>query len=79
MSIKTSMNASAGVKKHDLRTQWIIRIVLLAFVVITICPMLFVILTSTKTNSEFYSNIWLLPERFALLSTASYHLPSSPL
>lgn len=66
MSIRPSGNsASAGVKKHDLKTQWVIRIVLLLFVMVTICPMLFVILTSTKTNSEFYSNIWLLPERFA--------------
>lgn len=65
MSIKISGNTSAGVKKHDLRAQWIIRIVLLIFAMITIVPMLFVILTSTKTNSEFYQNIWLLPERFA--------------
>lgn len=65
MSIKKSLNGSASVKKHDLHTQWIIRSVLFVLVLITICPMLFVVLTSTKTNSEFYNNIWLLPERFA--------------
>lgn len=65
MSTKTSLNHQASVKKHDRKTQWIIRIVLFVFALITICPMLFVVLTSTKTNSEFYSNIWRLPEKFA--------------
>lgn len=53
------MNSEKGISK------WIIRFVLLLFVVITIYPMLFVVLTSTKTTNEFYNNIWGLPKSFA--------------
>lgn len=52
-------------RKSDRRLKWIIRIVLILFVILTIYPMIFVLLTSTKTTSEFYNNIWLLPENFA--------------
>ena len=65
MSSRTALENKVRLQKNDLKTQWIIRFVLLVFVLITICPMLFVILTSTKTTNEFYNNIWLLPERFA--------------
>lgn len=65
MSSKKALENKAGLQKSELRTRWIIRIVLLAFVLVTVCPMLFVVLTSTKTTSEFYNNIWLLPQRFA--------------
>ena len=46
---------------------WVIisRIILLAFIIITIYPMLFVMITSLKTSKEFYSNIWLLPKNYA--------------
>jgi len=41
---------------------WIIRIVLILFVIMVIYPIFFVLLTSLKTTSEFYKNIWLLPK-----------------
>jgi len=41
------------------------RITLLIFIFVTIYPMLFVMITSLKTSNEFYSNIWLLPKKFA--------------
>jgi len=46
---------------------WVIisRIILVVFIIITIYPMLFVMITSLKTSKEFYSNIWLLPKNYA--------------
>jgi len=44
---------------------WVIRIVLLLFVLLVLYPIFFVLLTSLKTTSEFYKNIWLLPGRAA--------------
>lgn len=40
-----------------------IRIVLIIFAVVSIFPVLFAVLTSFKTNQEFYRNIWALPEK----------------
>lgn len=65
MSSKNKSDTRKQLQKHELKTQWIIRIVLLIFVVVTIYPMLFVLLTSTKTTKEFYTNIWFLPKTFA--------------
>lgn len=65
MSFKNTSGNKRKAGKGEVRTQWIIRLVLLIFVLITLCPMLFVILTSTKTTNEFYNNIWLLPKEFA--------------
>ncbi|NMO97675.1 carbohydrate ABC transporter permease [Paenibacillus lemnae] len=41
------------------------RIIVLAFILITIYPILFVVLTSLKETEEFYTNIWWLPEKTA--------------
>lgn len=65
MSSKKNLDLKKDMRKSDIRTKWIIRIVLLMFVILTIYPMIFVLLTSTKTTMEFYNNIWLLPKKFA--------------
>jgi len=49
----------------DLPQKMFIRLILVLFAILTIVPMLFVILTSLKTTSDFYTNIWLLPKAFA--------------
>lgn len=41
------------------------KLVLSIFVLVTIFPVLFVLNTSLKTTSEFYTNIWSLPKEFA--------------
>lgn len=50
-------------RKGERRVKWIIRIILILFVLITIYPMIFVFLTSLKSTNEFYRNIWLLPAK----------------
>jgi raffinose/stachyose/melibiose transport system permease protein len=50
-------------RKSDRRERWIIRIILILFVIITIYPMIFVFLTSLKSTNEFYLNIWLWPKK----------------
>lgn len=47
-------------------TRWMIRIFLLAFVILVVYPLIFVLLTSLKDTGEFYTNIWGLPSRMAL-------------
>lgn len=42
------------------------RIFCIFYVILTIYPILFVLLTSFKPTSEFYTNIWGLPETFAI-------------
>lgn len=42
------------------------RTLILLFIALTIYPIIFVTLTSFKTNAEFYTNIWLLPRDFIL-------------
>lgn len=44
----------------------IIRAILLLFAVISIFPVIFAVLTSFKTNQEFYKNIWAWPESFRI-------------
>lgn len=46
--------------------RWVSRIVLGVFAIITVYPMIFMLLTSVKTTGEFYSNVWGLPENFAI-------------
>lgn len=58
--IKTTASGKAA-RKSDKRIDWIIRIVLILFVILTIYPMIFVFLTSLKSTNEFYQNIWLWP------------------
>lgn len=47
-------------------TRWIIRIFLLAFVILVVYPLIFVLLTSIKDSGEFYTNIWGWPSRIAI-------------
>lgn len=64
MNTKIKVTADGkAVRKSDRRVNWIIRIVLILFVIITIYPMIFVFLTSLKTTNEFYNNIWLWPSK----------------
>ena len=42
-------------------SKWAVRLILLVFVLTTVYPMLFVLLTSGKTTNDFYNNIWGLP------------------
>jgi len=42
-----------------------IRIVLVIFVISTLYPIIFVLLTSLKTSNEFYNNIWFFPKEIA--------------
>lgn len=66
MSSKANANdMKKSLRKSDRKLKWIVRAVLMVFVILTIYPMIFVLLTSTKTTSEFYNNIWLLPKKFA--------------
>lgn len=41
----------------------LVKCILMIFVIITLYPILFIILTSLKSTSEFYTNIWLLPKK----------------
>jgi raffinose/stachyose/melibiose transport system permease protein len=42
------------------------RTVLLTFIIVTVYPIIFVILTSLKSTQEFYINIWLWPKKLVL-------------
>lgn len=62
MSSKIKVTADGkAVRKSDIRIKWMIRLVLILFVIITIYPMIFVFLTSLKSTNEFYKNIWFWP------------------
>jgi raffinose/stachyose/melibiose transport system permease protein len=50
---------SRGVRKH--LGNGIIRLLVIPYVLTVMYPVLFVILTSLKSTTEFYSNIWGLP------------------
>lgn len=39
-----------------------VKCILLIFVAVTLYPILFIVLTSLKSTSEFYTNIWFLPK-----------------
>lgn len=58
------MNINAGLHDKDRSDRimaWLMRIFLLSMVVVSIYPILFVLLTSFKSTSEFLSNIWSFP------------------
>lgn len=50
-------------KKLSLGT-WVIRIMMIVWSLLIIIPFAMLFLTSTKTNEEFYANIWALPKNF---------------
>lgn len=50
-------------KKLSLGT-WVIRIMMILWSLLIIIPFAMLFLTSTKTNEEFYANIWALPKNF---------------
>lgn len=43
-------------------SKWMIRAFLMIFVILVVFPILFVLVTSLKTTSEFYQNVWALPK-----------------
>ena len=53
-------------KKKSEKATIVSRILLIVYVLMTLYPILFVLLTSFKKTSEFYRNIWGLPEVFAI-------------
>lgn len=60
-----NINASLHDKdRSDRRMVWLMRIFLLLMVVISVYPILFVLLTSFKSTSEFMRNVWSIPETF---------------
>ncbi|WP_394923236.1 carbohydrate ABC transporter permease [uncultured Robinsoniella sp.] len=60
---KSQFKKQAGhLKPGEQVSKWVIRIILLLFVLITVYPMLFVLLTSGKTTNDFYNNIWGFPK-----------------
>lgn len=60
------MNINGKNKLADRKARTISRIFCIGYVILTIYPVLFVVLTSFKPTSEFYTNIWGLPKTFAL-------------
>lgn len=60
MSIKRRLNYG------ERRIRMICRILSVLYVLFTIYPIVFVLVTSFKETSEFYKNIWGLPERWAI-------------
>lgn len=48
-------------KKFSLGT-WVVRIVMIIWSLLIIIPFAMLFLTATKTNEEFYANIWALPK-----------------
>jgi ABC-type glycerol-3-phosphate transport system permease component len=64
-----STNNTVGkrtIQTPDYLLEKIIRIVLIAFVILNIYPILFTLFTSLKPTEEFYSNIWSLPRNLFL-------------
>lgn len=59
------MNTNLVAHRRNRKRNVIITIILSFFVLLTLYPILFVILTSFKTSSDFYTNIWFLPRQFA--------------
>jgi raffinose/stachyose/melibiose transport system permease protein len=47
------------------KTTWIMRGLVILYVLLLVYPVLFVVLTSLKPTEEFYKNIWGLPTTFA--------------
>lgn len=59
------MNTKPKLNRGEKRTRWTCRIFCFAYVLITVYPIIFVLLTSFKPTSEFYTNIWGLPQTWA--------------
>ena len=57
-------------KKLSLGT-WIIRIMMIIWSLLIIIPFAMLFLTATKTNEEFYANIWALPK--SIFSSIAYN------
>jgi ABC-type glycerol-3-phosphate transport system permease component len=57
------MNTNSTLHKN-VKLVTIARVVMIIFSLIVAYPIFFVIITSLKTNQEFYSNIWFLPKDF---------------
>src|SRR3954447_3176435 len=63
---------TAAVTKHqetrfgsEKKTIWIMRALVILYVLLLVYPVMFVVLTSLKPTEEFYNNIWGLPNTFA--------------
>lgn len=52
-------------ERQDRKLRIISRIIVYIVAAISVYPILFVMLTSLKTDTDFYSNVWGLPKRFA--------------
>lgn len=59
------MNTKRKKYGSEKNVQMVCRIFCYLYVLITIYPILFVMLTSLKPTAEFYTNIWGLPQRWA--------------
>lgn len=59
-----AVKKSKSFKPGERIAKWFVRVILIVFVLITIYPMIFVLLTSLKTTNDFYNNIWGLPKVF---------------
>ncbi len=60
------MNTKRHSKLDDRKARITSRAFCILYVLITIYPIVFVILTSFKPTSEFYTNIWGFPQTFAI-------------
>ena len=57
-------------KKLNLGT-WVIRVMMIIWSLLIIIPFAMLFLTATKTNEEFYANIWALPK--SIFSSIAYN------
>ncbi|WP_343246977.1 carbohydrate ABC transporter permease [Diplocloster hominis] len=67
-TMKLSVSAARNKSRYgkgDGRARMISRILLILYSLVVAFPILFVIVTSLKSTSEFYTNIWGLPKTFA--------------
>lgn len=67
-TMKLSVSAARNKSRYgkgDGRARMISRILLILYCLVVAFPILFVIVTSLKSTSEFYTNIWGLPKIFA--------------
>lgn len=51
---------------------WVIRFFLILWAVIVVAPFVFLLMTSLKTNSEFFENIWGLPKNIAIAAPENF-------
>lgn len=59
------MSTKNFLDKSERRTRRLSRIFIWVYVLITVYPIIFVMQTSFKKTSEFYTNIWGLPQKWA--------------